>query len=208
MNLQLNELTKRYGAKEALKGISLTVEGGRTLGFLGRNGAGKTTTLRILAGVFAPDGGSVVYNGAPLDRRATTVGYLPEERGLYSKVGILDQLTYIGQLKGMNRSHAKNAARRCLQEFELEDCAGKPLGTLSRATSRRYRSSSPCSTTRTSSFWMSPSAVSTPSTPARSSESSAVTNPRVRSSSSPATKCPTWRNSAPTSPSSAKAAFC
>ena len=139
MNLQLNELTKRYGAKEALKGISLTVEGGRTLGFLGRNGAGKTTTLRILAGVFAPDGGSVVYNGAPLDRRATTVGYLPEERGLYSKVGILDQLTYIGQLKGMNRSQAKNAARRCLQEFELEDCAGKPLGTLSKGNQQKVQ---------------------------------------------------------------------
>ena len=100
MNLQLNELTKRYGAKEALKGISLTVEGGRTLGFLGPQRCGhKPPRCAYWPGSLPLTAAAWSTTGAPLDRRATTVGYLPEERGLYSKVGILDQLTYIGQLK-------------------------------------------------------------------------------------------------------------
>lgn len=140
MELEIRQLRKHYGAKEALKGISFSVKGGRTMGLLGRNGAGKTTTLRILAGVFASDDGAVLLDGVPLNRKAVKVGYLPEERGLYSKIGILNQLTYIGRLKGMDRSSAADSARYWLTEFELQDVLDKPLNTLSKGINKRFKS--------------------------------------------------------------------
>lgn len=139
MELEIRRLRKHYGAKEVLKGISFSVKGGRTMGFLGRNGAGKTTTLRILAGVFASDDGEVLLDGVPLNRKTVKVGYLPEERGLYSKIGILNQLTYIGQLKGMDRSGAADSAMHWLTEFELQDALHKNLGTLSKGNQQKVQ---------------------------------------------------------------------
>ncbi len=97
MNLELKDIYKSFGEKQVLKGISFTAESGKAFGILGRNGAGKTTTIRILMQVFPADSGNVQMDGQPIDYRKTGIGYLPEERGLYPKKKILDQLVYFAQ---------------------------------------------------------------------------------------------------------------
>ena len=114
-----------------LKGISLSVESGKALGLLGRNGAGKTTSIRIIMGVFPADSGHVLLDGHPIDRSALQIGYLPEERGLYPKKVILEQLVYLASLHGMSRSQAKESALRWLKRLEMEEYRDKKLDTLS-----------------------------------------------------------------------------
>lgn len=92
MELVLQDIRKRFGEKEVLRGVSFCAAGGKAFGLLGRNGAGKTTTIRILMDVFPADTGSVLLDGAPIDYRNVKIGYLPEERGLYPKKKIIDQL--------------------------------------------------------------------------------------------------------------------
>ena len=106
MVLELRNIEKSFGEKKVLSGVSFSAEGGRAFGLLGRNGAGKTTSIRILMGVFPADGGEVLIDGAPIDREKIRFGYLPEERGLYPKKEILDQLVYFAELKGMDRPSA------------------------------------------------------------------------------------------------------
>ena len=102
MKLEFLNITKSFGENEVLKGISFTAESGRAFGLLGRNGAGKTTSLRILMNVFPADGGKVLVDGEPIDYNRIKIGYLPEERGLYPKKKIIDQLVYFAELLGMN----------------------------------------------------------------------------------------------------------
>ena len=104
MKLELRNIEKSFGAKQVLQGISLTAEGGQAFGLLGRNGAGKTTTIRILMDVFPQNSGEVLLDGKPIDYRKVSLGYLPEERGLYPKKPIGQQLVYFAQLKGMKLS--------------------------------------------------------------------------------------------------------
>ena len=85
MKLELRNIEKSFGEKEVLKQISLTAEGGKAFGLLGRNGAGKTTTIRILMNVFPANAGEVLFDGKPIDYNKVKLGYLPEERGLYPK---------------------------------------------------------------------------------------------------------------------------
>lgn len=92
MRLELKNIEKSFGEKQVLKGISISAEGGRAFGLLGRNGAGKTTTIRILMDVFPPDCGEILMDGQPIDYNNIQIGYLPEERGLYPKKKIMDQL--------------------------------------------------------------------------------------------------------------------
>ena len=100
MELTLKNLQKSFGKKEVLKGISFSTQGGKAFGLLGRNGAGKTTSIRIIMGVFSADGGEVLIDGKPIDYNKIQIGYLPEERGLYPKKKIIDQLVYFANLKG------------------------------------------------------------------------------------------------------------
>ena len=103
MKLTLRNIFKNFGEKEVLKGISFSAESGRAFGLLGRNGAGKTTTIRILMDVFGADAGEISIDGKPVDYKNIRIGYLPEERGLYPKKKIIDQLTYFAELNGMKR---------------------------------------------------------------------------------------------------------
>ena len=99
MKLELKNIKKVFGKKTALNNISFTAKSGHAFGLLGRNGAGKTTTIRILMNVFKASGGEIFLDGKPLDYKAVSFGYLPEERGLYPKEKILDQLIYLATLR-------------------------------------------------------------------------------------------------------------
>ena len=99
MKLELCNITKSFGEKQVLEGISFEAQSGKAFGLLGRNGAGKTTSIRILMDVFPPDSGEVLIDGHPIDYKKLQIGYLPEERGLYPKKLIIDQLVYFAQLK-------------------------------------------------------------------------------------------------------------
>lgn len=101
MILELKNIDKSFGEKQVLKGVSFTAESGKAFGLLGRNGAGKTTTIRILMNVFPANGGEVLVDGKPIDYNKIGFGYLPEERGLYPKKLIIDQLVYFAELKGV-----------------------------------------------------------------------------------------------------------
>ena len=112
MILALRDIHKSFGEKKVLTGVSFTAESGKAFGLLGRNGAGKTTSIRILMGVFPADSGEVLMDGKPIDHKKVGIGYLPEERGLYPKKKIIDQLVYFAGLKGMRTQDAVKACDR------------------------------------------------------------------------------------------------
>ena len=99
MVLEFKNIVKSFGEKQVLKGISFAAESGKAFGLLGRNGAGKTTSIRILMGVFPADEGEILVDGKPIDYASVGMGYLPEERGLYPKKKVIDQLVYFAMLK-------------------------------------------------------------------------------------------------------------
>jgi ABC-2 type transport system ATP-binding protein len=108
--LELRELARRYGDVVALDGVSISVEAGQMFGFVGPNGAGKTTTMRIILGVLAADRGEVLFRGAPVDfETRRRFGYMPEERGLYPKMRVRDQLVYLARLHGNDEPAAADA---------------------------------------------------------------------------------------------------
>ncbi len=138
--LELRDLHKRYEGVTALDGCSFTVAPGRMLGFLGPNGAGKTTTMRAIFGLLRLDSGEVLWNGEPVsDRDRIRFGYMPEQRGLYPKMRIREQLIYFGRLHGMSPSDASEAAARWLEDFGLTDRAGDPLEALSHGNQQRVQ---------------------------------------------------------------------
>ena len=106
MILELQDINKSFGRKQVLNGLSFQAESGNAFGLLGRNGAGKTTSIRILMNVFPADSGQVLIDGRPIDYKKTQIGYLPEERGLYPKKLIIDQLVYFAELKGIGHKDA------------------------------------------------------------------------------------------------------
>lgn len=121
-----------FGKTTVIKDLSFTVRKGETFGFLGSNGSGKTTTIRALLGIYQPTGGSLHINGAPYSvDGGVTLGYLPEERGLYKKESVLDIMIYFGQLKGLKRSEAKEWSLDYLKRVELEEKAHLKLEKLS-----------------------------------------------------------------------------
>ena len=107
MKLEVKDLKKSFGENEVLHGVSFSVESGRALGLLGRNGAGKTTTIRILMNVFKANSGTIWMDGKPFDTKDYQIGYLPEERGLYPKKTVAEQLIYLAVLRGMSAKEAK-----------------------------------------------------------------------------------------------------
>ena len=139
MVLELRNIEKSFGEKRVLSGVSFSAEGGRAFGLLGRNGAGKTTSIRILMGVFPADGGEVLIDGAPIDREKIRFGYLPEERGLYPKKEILDQLVYFAELKGMDRPSAVRAVDRWLERLGMSEYRTKRLDTLSKGNQQKIQ---------------------------------------------------------------------
>jgi ABC-2 type transport system ATP-binding protein len=138
--LQLRDLRKRYGETVALDGVSFTVGEGEMFGFVGPNGAGKTTTMRIVLGVLAADSGSVTWRGGPIgaaERRR--IGYMPEERGLYPKMRVRDQLVYMARLHGAGEADAGAAADRWLERLGIAERGGDPVEALSLGNQQRVQ---------------------------------------------------------------------
>ncbi|MGN8739839.1 ABC transporter ATP-binding protein [Bilifractor sp. HCP3S3_D3] len=139
MKLELKDLYKSFGEHQVLKGISLTAESGTALGLLGRNGAGKTTTIRILMNVFPADKGEIMLDGKPIDYKSVKIGYLPEERGLYPKKIIADQLLYFAELKGMKRTDARAAIDSWLKRLGMSEYSNKRLDALSKGNQQKIQ---------------------------------------------------------------------
>ena len=139
MKLEVKDLRKSFGEKEVLHGISFSIESGRALGLLGRNGAGKTTTIRILMDVFRASGGTVTVDGKTFHPRDFRIGYLPEERGLYPKKGVLEQLVYLAQLRGSDRKTARQQAQWWLKRLGVEEYAQRKLETLSKGNQQKVQ---------------------------------------------------------------------
>jgi len=138
--LQLIDLEKRFGSVVALNGASFMVDRGRILGFLGPNGAGKTTAMRVVFGLVRPDSGSVRWNGgvvSPADR--LRFGYMPEERGLYPKMKVNDQLIHFARLSGLSKSEASAAVDRWLGTLGLSDRGASKLEDLSHGNQQRVQ---------------------------------------------------------------------
>ena len=139
MTLELRNIEKSFGTKQVLKGISFQAEGGKAFGLLGRNGAGKTTSIRILMNVFPADGGEVLLDGKPVDYDRVGIGYLPEERGLYPKKVIIDQLVYFAELKGMSARDAVKAVDYWLGRLGMAEDRNKRLDTLSKDNQQKIQ---------------------------------------------------------------------
>lgn len=138
--LEIESLSKRYGDVVALDDCTFQVSRGRMLGFLGPNGAGKTTTMRTIFGLVEPDTGSVTWDGDPITSSLRRqFGYMPEERGLYPRMKILEQVVYMGKLHGMGHEDAMAAASHWLDRFGLADRKGDQLETLSHGNQQRVQ---------------------------------------------------------------------
>lgn len=139
MILELKNIHKSFSEVQVLHGISFKITSGRALGFLGRNGAGKTTTIRILMGLFDANKGEILLNGKPFNPRDYSIGYLPEERGLYPKEKIIDQLVYFGQLRGLARGEARENGDYWLERLGIEEYRDKKLETLSKGNQQKVQ---------------------------------------------------------------------
>jgi len=139
MVLELKNIEKSFGEKKVLTGVSFKAEGGKAFGLLGRNGAGKTTSIRILMDVFPANSGEVLIDGQPIDYNKIGIGYLPEERGLYPKKIIIDQLTYFAELKGMSRKAAVQSIDYWLRRLGMTEYRNKKLETLSKGNQQKIQ---------------------------------------------------------------------
>ena len=139
MILELRNIEKSFGEKKVLTGVSFKAEGGKAFGLLGRNGAGKTTSIRILMDVFPANSGEVLIDGQPIDYNKIGIGYLPEERGLYPKKIIIDQLTYFAELKGMSRKAAVESIDYWLGRLGMTEYRNKRLDTLSKGNQQKIQ---------------------------------------------------------------------
>ena len=138
MILEFINVEKSFGAKKVLKGVNFTAKSGVANGYLGRNGSGKTTSFRILLDIFKPDKGQILLDGKKLDHKKVKIGYLPEERGMYDGVGLVDQLTYFGMLKGMKKKAAQTEVKKWLEYFDLKDDK-QALKTLSKGNAQKIQ---------------------------------------------------------------------
>lgn len=138
MKLEIKNIDKSFDGKSILKDVTFNVESGKTMGFLGRNGAGKTTTIRIIMDVFKANAGEILIDGKLFIRENYKIGYLPEEKGLYQKVSLFNQLVYFGELKGMTSKDAKLKAHDLIKEMGLEEYENKPLERLSKGNQQKF----------------------------------------------------------------------
>lgn len=139
MRLEVKELRKSFSEKEVLHGISFCVESGKALGLLGRNGAGKTTTIRILMDVFKANSGQILIDGKKFEPRKYQIGYLPEERGLYPKKKVTEQIVYLAQLRGVPSKKAKESTKLWLKKLGIEEYADKVLDSLSKGNQQKVQ---------------------------------------------------------------------
>ena len=139
MELEVNQIYKSFSGNEVLHGVSFKVTSGRALGLLGRNGAGKTTTIRIIMNVFHATRGEILLDGKPFKPAGQRIGYLPEERGLYPKRTVMDQLLFLAKLRGMKATEAKSNAKKWLTRLEVWEYAARKLETLSKGNQQKVQ---------------------------------------------------------------------
>lgn len=139
MRLEVREIRKSFSENEVLHGISFSVESGKALGLLGRNGAGKTTTIRILMDVFKANSGEILIDGKKFEPRNYQIGYLPEERGLYPKKKVTEQIVYLAQLRGMSVKNAKESTKIWLEKLGIEEYANRTLDSLSKGNQQKVQ---------------------------------------------------------------------
>ncbi|WP_375003026.1 ABC transporter ATP-binding protein [Aeromicrobium sp. CTD01-1L150] len=138
--IEVSHLSRSYGESVVVDDISFQVRPGRTTGFVGANGAGKTTTMRMIMGVLAPSAGEVLWNGAPVTAQVRrSFGYMPEERGLYPRAPIAEQLVYFARLHGLSRAQAGERTEELLEHFSLSDRADDILDALSLGNQQRVQ---------------------------------------------------------------------
>jgi ABC-2 type transport system ATP-binding protein len=138
--VELVEVTKAYEAKVAVNKLSLSIDAGQMFGLLGPNGAGKTSSIRMMMGITIPDSGRINLFGKPFERKSLErVGYLPEERGLYRKMKVLDQLVFFGQLHGLEADEARRRAKAWTERMEIADVSNKKTEELSKGMQQKIQ---------------------------------------------------------------------
>jgi ABC-2 type transport system ATP-binding protein len=140
MDLHINHVTKRFGDFSAVDNLSLTIPEKEMFGFLGANGAGKTTTFRMILGLLVPNKGNILWGGKPIDYSVSSlIGYLPEERGLYPKLKVREQLIYLARLKGMTKADANKELTYWLERFKIPEYADKKVEELSKGNQQKIQ---------------------------------------------------------------------
>lgn len=138
--LIINKVSKSFGPKRALDEISMTVQDGTIYGLLGPNGAGKTTLIRIINGITAPDSGEALLDGDRISlNKSSQIGYLPEERGLYKKMTVYEQVMYLAQLKGMSAAQAREEMRNWFKRFDITSWQKKKIEELSKGMAQKVQ---------------------------------------------------------------------
>lgn len=139
MGLILKNVSKTFTGKKVVDNISFSLEEPGVFGLLGTNGAGKTTTIRMLLGIIKKDSGEIKWNDKKVDRKSVNFGYLPEERGVYPKVKIYDQLMYFAELKGMKRSEADKTINEWAKRLKVEEYMQQPAEKLSKGNQQKIQ---------------------------------------------------------------------
>jgi len=138
--IEVNNITKTFGRTAAVNDVSFSIREGRIFGLLGPNGAGKTTTIRMINNIMVPDSGTIMINGQPAGPETQSrIGYLPEERGLYKKMKVGEQLLYLSQLKGLSKTQAQKSVRYWLDRFDASDWYQKEINELSKGMSQKVQ---------------------------------------------------------------------
>ena len=139
MGLVLKNVSKTFVGKRAVDNISFELNKPGVFGLLGTNGAGKTTTIRMLLGIIKKDSGEITWNGKAVDRKSVNFGYLPEERGVYPKTKIYNQLMYFAELKGMKKEEADEAIKNWTKKLKVEEYLDKPAEKLSKGNQQKIQ---------------------------------------------------------------------
>jgi ABC-2 type transport system ATP-binding protein len=138
--VELAGVTKAYESKVAVRNLSLSLEAGQMFGLLGPNGAGKTSSIRMMMGITMPDSGQVKLFDQPFERKSLErVGYLPEERGLYKKMKVMEQLVFFGELHGLDRHEARKRTKDWAQRLEIDEALGKKTEELSKGMQQKIQ---------------------------------------------------------------------
>lgn len=139
MGLKLENVSKKFVGKQAVDNISFEVDKPGVFGLLGTNGAGKTTTIRMLLGIIKKDTGEITWNGKHVERKSVNFGYLPEERGVYPKTKIYDQLMYFAKLKGMNKTDADKEIKKWAEVLKVQEYLQMQAEKLSKGNQQKIQ---------------------------------------------------------------------